>query len=288
MGRKPEIKNEIEWRSAMKNFIEIVKKEVPQLENAIKKVDLFLNHAPEGCLKWQNKNGKTYYYHQFMKDNKWVRRYIKKAELSLAKTLAQKQYYISIRPILERMLDEIERFIKKCPLNELEKIYDNLSVERKNLVTPIQVSVKEKVKQWENEVYEKNLMYHENLRFETEKGDTVRSKSEVIIANILYRNRKDILYKYERPLEVIENGRQKTIYPDFTILNKHTGEITYWEHAGRMDDPYYANDFVKKMNTYITNDLLPGRDIVVSFESQSIPLDIKVVKRLVKQIINSK
>ena len=270
----------------MNNFIEIAKEKVPQLENALKQVDEFLENVPQGSLKWQNKNGKTYYYHQFMKDNKWVRRYIKKAELSLAKTLAQKQYYISIRPILERMLDEIERFIKKCPLNELEKIYDNLSVERKNLVTPIQVSVKEKVKQWENEVYEKNLMYHENLRFETEKGDTVRSKSEVIIANILYRNRKDILYKYERPLEVIENGRQKTIYPDFTILNKHTGEITYWEHAGRMDDPYYANDFVKKMNTYITNDLLPGRDIVVSFESQSTPLDIKVVKRLVKQIIS--
>lgn len=270
----------------MKNFIEIVKKEVLQLENAIKKVDLFLNHAPEGCLKWQNKNGKTYYYHQFMKDNKWVRRYIKKGELSLAKTLAQKQYYTSIRPILEKMLDEIKRFAKKCPLNELEEIYDNLSVERKNLVMPLQASAKEKVKQWETEVYEKNLMYPENLRFETEKGDMVRSKSEVIIANILYRNRKNILYKYERPLEVIENGRQKTIYPDFTILNKHTGEITYWEHAGRMDDPYYANDFVKKMNTYIANDLLPGRDVVVSFESQSTPLDIKVVKRLVKQIIS--
>ena len=270
----------------MKNFIEIVKKEVPQLENAIKKVDLFLNHAPEGCLKWQNKNGKTYYYHQFMKDNKWVRRYIKKGELSLAKTLAQKQYYTSIRPILEKMLDEIKRFAKKCPLNELEEIYDNLSVERKNLVMPLQASAKEKVKHWETEVYEKNLMYPENLRFETEKGDMVRSKSEVIIANILYRNRKNILYKYERPLEVIENGRQKTIYPDFTILNKHTGEITYWEHAGRMDDPYYANDFVKKMNTYIANDLLPGRDVVVSFESQSTPLDIKVVKRLVKQIIS--
>ena len=270
----------------MKNFIEIVKKEVLQLENAIKKVDLFLNHAPEGCLKWQNKNGKTYYYHQFMKDNKWVRRYIKKGELSLAKTLAQKQYYTSIRPILEKMLDEIKRFAKKCPLNELEEIYDNLSVERKNLVMPLQASAKEKVKQWETEVYEKNLMYPENLRFETEKGDMVRSKSEVIIANILYRNRKNILYKYERPLEVIENGRQKTIYPDFTILNKHTGEITYWEHAGRIDDSYYANDFVKKMNTYITNDLLLGRDIVVSFESQSNPLDIKVVKRLVKQIIS--
>ena len=281
MGRKT-------WRSTMHNFIELAKEEVPQLENVIKKIDAFLNHAPEGCLKWQNRNGKTYYYHQFMRDNKWIRRYIKKGELPLAKMLAQKHYYLSIRPILEKMLDEIKRFMKKCPSNELEKIYDNLSAERKSLVTPIQISVKEKVKQWQAEAYEKNLMYPENLRYETEQGDMVRSKSEVIIANILYRNRKDILYKYEKPLEVMENGRQKTIYPDFTVLNKHTGKVTYWEHAGRMDDSHYANEFVKKMNTYIDNDLLLGTDVVVSFESLSNPLDIKVVKRLVKQIINSR
>ena len=272
----------------MHNFIELAKEEVPQLENALKKIDAFLNHAPEGCLKWQNKKGKTYYYHQYMKDNKWVRRYIKKDELSLAKKLAQKHYYLSIRPILEKMLDETKRFMRKCPSNELEAIYDNLSIERKKLVTPIQLSVKEKVKQWQTEVYEKNQMFPENLRYETEQGEVVRSKSEVIIANILYHNRKDILYKYERPLEVMENGRQKTIYPDFTILNKHTGKVTYWEHAGCMDDSYYANEFVRKMNTYIVNELLLGRDVVVSFESLSNPLDIKVVKRLVKQIIKSR
>ena len=268
----------------MHNFKKLANEEVPQLENGIKKIDAFLNHAPEGCLKWQNRNGKTYYYHQFMKDNKWVRRYIKKGELSLAKTLAQKHYYLSIRPILKKMLDETKHFMEKCPSNELEEIYENLSVERKSLVTPIQLSVKEKVKQWQAEVYEKNQMYPENLRYETEKGDMVRSKSEVIIANILYHNRKDILYKYERPLEVTENGRQKTIYPDFTILNRHTGRITYWEHAGRMDDPYYANEFVKKMNTYMANNLLIGRDVVVSVETQNTPLDIKVVVRLIEQI----
>ena len=127
----------------MHNFIESAKEEVPQLENAIKKIDVFLNHAPEGCLKWQHRNGKTYYYHQFMKDNKWVRRYIKKNELSLAKKLAQKHYYLLIRSILEKMLDETKRFMKKYPSNEVEEIYDNLSVERKSLVTPIQISVKE-------------------------------------------------------------------------------------------------------------------------------------------------
>ena len=78
----------------------------------------------------------------------------------------------------------------------------------------------------------------------------VRSKSEAIIANILHNNKLNILYKYERPLKIIVDGKEKIIYPDFTIFNVHSGKITYWEHAGRMDDPYYANEFVKKINSF--------------------------------------
>ena len=36
------------------------------------------------------------------------------------------------------------------------------------------------------------------------------------------------------------------------------------------------------------NGLLLGRDVVVSFETLLNPLDIKVVKRLIKQIIKSR
>lgn len=216
MGRK-------KWRSNMQNFMEIARKEISQLENALKRIDVFLSNAPEGCLKWQHRRGKTYYYHQFMDGAKWKRKYIKKGEDSLAKALAQKHYYSVIRPILEEHLKNLKCLGEKCPLDELEEVYDNLSDERKNLVVPIYVGAKEKVRQWQTESYEKNMMYPENLRYETEQGDVVRSKSEVIIANLLYQSRKDILYKYERPLEVLENGRMKTIYPDFTILNIHTG-----------------------------------------------------------------
>ena len=109
-------------------------------------------------------------------------------------------------------------------------------------------------------------------------------KSEVIIANILYHNSENILYKYERPLELKINGKEKIFYPDFTIINKHTGKITYWEHAGRMDDPYYAGDFVRKMNVYVENDLLPGRDIFLTFETLSNQLDINVVNKLIKSL----
>lgn len=274
--------------------MEIAKKEILQLENALERIDMFLSKAPKGCLKWQKKRGKTYYYHQFMVDNeikkdaKWIRKYIKKSETPLARELAQKHYFGVIRPILEKNLNQLREFLKKCPVGELEEIYDNLSIERKNLVVPVQTSVEEKIRQWKAEVYEKNMMYPETLRYETEQGDMVRSKSEVIIANILYQDQERLLYKYERPLEVIENGRTKTIYPDFTILNIDTGRVMYWEHAGRMDDPYYANDFVRKMNTYVSNNLLPGRDVIITYESQNTPLDIKVVKQLVQQVVLEK
>lgn len=147
------------------------------------------------------------------------------------------------------------------------------------------MSVKEKIMQWENEAYEKNMMFPENLRYETEQGDFVRSKSEMIIANILYQNRNHVLYKYERPLEIIEKGRTKIIYPDFTILNINTGKMMYWEHAGLLDNSYYASEFVKKINNYIENGLLPGKDIIITFESQMNVLDIGVVKKLVKSLI---
>ena len=274
----------------MNHIIKLMQEEIVRLEKVLKKIDAFLCKAPDGCLKWQNKNGKTYYYQQLERDveskhtNKWTRKYIKKKDISLAEALAKKHYYVAIKPIIERKLRLLDDFAKEYQQDNLEEIYEELSIERKTLIAPVQLSVKDRVRQWQEEVYEKNPAYPENLRYETEQGEMVRSKSEVIIANILYQNRKHILYKYEKPLNVVYEGKEKTNYPDFTIINIQTGKITYWEHAGRMDDPYYASDFVKKMNMYMANDLMLGRDVMVTFESQGNPLDIGVVKRLVKEL----
>lgn len=252
----------------------------------IKVVDEFQCHAPQGCLKYQKKGENTYYYQQYKNENtnQWDRKYIKKENVSLARELAQKQYYMTIKPVLERNLIGLENLIKQYHPENIERVYESLGTERKNLIIPFKDSKEERIRKWYEEKYEKNNLYPENLRYETEQGELVRSKSEVIIANILYKYRNDILYKYERPLSVLVNGKMKTIYPDFTIMNIHTGEITYWEHAGRMDDPNYANDFVKKVNTYIENNMFPGRDVLFTYESQTNPLEISAIKMLVEDI----
>ena len=61
----------------------------------------------------------------------------------------------------------------------------------------------------------------DNTEYYTYKGERVRSKSEMIIANELFRN--NIPYKYELPIELENWNKKVTIYPDFTVLNKRTG-----------------------------------------------------------------
>lgn len=272
----------------MSKFINDVEEEIIRLEKLLETIHLFLENSPEGCLKWQYRNGKLYYYHQHMKIEdektcKWTREYIKKEKAELATVLAEKQYYIMIKPILEKQLQEMKRFIHLFPQNKTEEIYDSLCEERRNLFVPVNLEVKKIQKAWLDEKYEQASMYSEHLKYETEQGEVVRSKSELIIANLLYQNKNHLLYKYERPLEVKADGKIKIIYPDFSILNIHTGKIKYWEHAGKMDNPCYADEFVKKFNTYSANGLLPGRDVLLTFETSEYPLDIKNVKRIVNE-----
>ena len=53
----------------MKNISRDVKKEINKLEEMKEKVEAFLAKAPKGCLKWQHRRDKTYYYHQYKKED---------------------------------------------------------------------------------------------------------------------------------------------------------------------------------------------------------------------------
>ncbi|MCC3160211.1 RecQ family ATP-dependent DNA helicase [Hymenobacter sp. 15J16-1T3B] len=77
----------------------------------------------------------------------------------------------------------------------------------------------------------------------TLRGEWVRSKSEVIIANLLHKNGAD--YAYERP--IYQNGKY-LLLPDFTVTTQ-TGTY-YWEHLGLLDDPEYARRWAIKQNHY--------------------------------------
>lgn len=270
----------------MKHIKGEIHNKIVKTQKLLQTIDEFMSHAPAGSLKCQKRAGKTYYYHQVKneKTGKFVKEYIKKNNQELAKVLAQKGYYSSAAPILQSNLQALEVFYETYR-EDIDKVYDELIEDRKCLVQPIEIGIKEQIRRWRTENYEPYDGYIENLRYETERGEMVRSKSEVIIADILYRYKNKIDYKYERPLTLMSNGNNIVIYPDFTILNLSNGRICYWEHAGRMDDAKYADDFVKKYNLYLENDMYPGKDLIVTHESKNCTLDIRNAKKIIGKMI---
>lgn len=100
--------------------------------------------------------------------------------------------------------------------------------------------------------------YEERLIHKTAKGEMVRSKSEVIIANALYYN--DIPYTYEPDLLV--EGRLKK--PDFEIKDEDTGITWYWEHCGMMNDPKYKKRWQDKKELYKKNGIEEGKNLIVT------------------------
>jgi len=100
-----------------------------------------------------------------------------------------------------------------------------------------------------------------NRIYSTQKGDKVRSKSEVIIANMLEHNK--IKYNYEKKLEY-KNGHW--IEPDFTILLSDGNEI-YWEHLGMLGVQSYDNRWLEKQAIY---EKYFSNKLVVTYEGANI------------------
>ena len=95
----------------------------------------------------------------------------------------------------------------------------------------------------------------EGLIHRTERGDLVRSKSELVIADKLHA--RGIDYAYEQPL-MLPNGR--TRYPDFTITDHARGVTFYWEHLGMLDDQGYRARWEGKRAEYLESGIGPHED----------------------------
>lgn len=87
------------------------------------------------------------------------------------------------------------------------------------------------------------------------KGEPMRSKSEVIIADALAAAK--VPYTYERPLQG-SNGQ--TRYPDFTVEDADSGETYYWEHLGRLDRAEYRERWERKLEWYRAQNILPHEE----------------------------
>ena len=96
--------------------------------------------------------------------------------------------------------------------------------------------------------------FEEYLIHRTARGEMVRSKSEVIIADHLAN--KGVEYGYEQPLTI----EGVTKYPDFTVEDMESGLTYYWEHCGMLHVPSYRRRWEEKLTWYRTHGILPREE----------------------------
>jgi len=85
---------------------------------------------------------------------------------------------------------------------------------------------------------------------EPEPGVRVKSKIEFMIYTALMgaRERGELTFAYESPMELPFDGKAVKIHPDFTVVAG--GEIFYWEHLGMLDRQDYAKDWRERRRAY--------------------------------------
>ena len=120
-----------------------------------------------------------------------------------------------------------------------------------------------------------------DAEFYTSKGERVRSKSEILIAEALIRN--NIPYRYEYP---IHNEVGKPIgVPDFNCLNVRQRKDYYWEHLGKLGDMKYANRNVSKLERYTLEGGFDDSQLILTFETNEHPLNTRVIEEKIRRFL---
>ena len=117
-----------------------------------------------------------------------------------------------------------------------------------------------------------------HLIHRTRTGIMVRSKSEVIVADIL--TSLGISYEYELKLPSESDPRDFRL-PDFTV--SYEGDTYYWEHLGMLSVPSYREEWDRKRQWFADNGYLD--QLVTSEDGADGSIDAAVIERTARERI---
>ena len=130
------------------------------------------------------------------------------------------------------------------------------------------------------EVNEK--FYEENLIHKTKNGIMVRSKSEVIIANMLCDSGFDD-FLYEERLQLGDTFK----LPDFTIRDAASGTYIIWEHLGMLGNEEYRKAWETKKQVYEAYGYSEKNgNLIVTMDSLDGGIDCQEIQRKIDEYLS--
>lgn len=262
----------------MPTIIDAIESRIKTLDLIISRLNENIPKRMEGDLAIAMERGNKRFYQVI----EGKRKYIGKKNLNTLESLAQKQYE---EKLLHSAVEERNKLLDILDVlgrNDFPSINDVLKSLDKDICALVKPDISTDdgfARRWSEERYNQACKT-EKHRFETMGKDLVRSKSEVLIADRLYQ--AGIPYRYEQRLSFGDDFIKQRYYPDFTILNKRTREIFYWEHLGLLGDKGYCLDNLNKLDDYMRNGIIPGRNLILTFECEGKPLSTARVTQLIE------
>ena len=120
-------------------------------------------------------------------------------------------------------------------------------------------------------------LYAPHLVHRTTRGELVRSKSELVIANYLHSQGID--YHYERPL--VGTASPGRLRPDFSFIDD-AGNVVLWEHLGMIHRADYRVGWDWKRAWYEKNGYIEGDTLFTTSEETG--LDMALVEKVAREV----
>lgn len=251
------------------------------LNSAIAELSELKKKIPEGYRLSSIKHGNVYQYYQRKVGIKGNGVYINKKNIDKAMILAQIEYDEKLIVILKNNIETLTK-LKTLWVDDPFDAAFNMMLDGKKLLVNSQYDSDELfIKKWKNQKYEGVSFKDDYPEFFTRRGLRVRSKSEVIISDILEEN--NIPFLYEKPLKL----KAGTVHPDFTLLNIRQRREIYWEHFGMMDDMDYRNNAFNKIRNYESSGYYQHDSLIWTFETGKNPLNTKEIRKMILELKKS-
>ena len=268
-------------------ILSILKEKSSELDELLANIAASPSLKESGSLIKRKVKGRTRLYER----KSGIESYLGSEDKRKVILLATKAYALKLEKVARLEKKQIDDCIVRLKsefddteidLADVDLVYGRLPSHIKENTIPSSITDDSFAQKWQKAKYN-TMGVKKDSGLETARGEKVRSKSEWIIASML--SDAGVPYRYEEtvPLSV---EFQVFAHPDFTVLNKRTRKVYYWEHFGRMSDPdYIENNFMPKIQDYYNFNFLPGEKLLMTFESSGRPLDTIQVKRLIDEFL---
>lgn len=269
-----------------------IEKRLAELQNLLFTKKKSYEKAPQGRIRISQNSGHPEYY--LVTERGSLRgKYLPHSQKTLARQLAQKDYDARLIKLLQKEISALQNYMKQTSNGRaIPELYDSLCPARRSLITPAILTNEQYAARWQDVSWTGRPFESDAPYICTARGERVRSKSEVIIADTLFRH--NIPYRYEFPITLKritpddirrDFGSSITLYPDFLCLNTRTRTEFYWEHFGLMDSTEYSNNAAGKLRLYTENGILAGRNLIITMETQTEPPSIKALEKLIEEFL---